>query len=173
MDIKNEKVEGLWILPSMKCRHFISNQNRRGCKFKVAKVQAKTQAYRSYPVYFDYRHWEYCKKGEECMICYEPTSPERSKIKLDGCSHSLCYTCVLQLWNNRARQLRRIYNNEEEEEDEEILELRCPMCRAPFTDKSTFIDVEVRSEHSCMKPALMEHNSGLMLRTMFYKKKKK
>ena len=127
----------------MKCRHFIANQNRRDCKLKVSKVQVRVQADHRKRIWEEGYLWEYCKKDEECMICYEPNSPKKAKVQLNGCTHSLCLNCV-----------RKLFKTNQE---------RCPMCRATFTDKSTLIYVRLRDNST-----LMQYNSGLMFRTLAY-----
>ena len=96
----------------MKFRHFIANQNHKDSKFKKFKAGKHPRVFRDKVRYFT-GMIDVVEEKEDCMICYNPIKLE---VKLDGCTHSLCHTCALEL----------VCADED----------RCPMCRAPFTVNS-------------------------------------
>ena len=71
------------------------------------------------------------KVPEDCMICYDPM---HSMVKLNGCTHSLCESCALELASTNKKL--------------------CPMCRAPFTVESFTLE-QKRKIRQPIQPLLM------------------
>ena len=114
----------------MKFRHFIANQNRKDSKFKKFKTGKHPRVFRDKVRYFT-GMIDVVEEKEDCMICYDPM---HSMVKLNGCTHSLCESCALELESTNKKL--------------------CPMCRAPFTVESFTLE-QKRKIRQPIQPLLM------------------